>query len=139
MSAVVGVPLSMVSAAALAHHSAAAFDLTKTVDVVGTVKQFNWTNPHATVVLYTTDAAGKPAEAVFEANGPGYLARQGWKREIMHPGEKITIKANPMQDGGLGGNIVTVTLPDGRQLSAKVRPPLAPGEEPKVGGAGYEK
>ena len=31
---------------ALAHHSPAAFDRTKEVKLVGTVKEFRWQNPH---------------------------------------------------------------------------------------------
>ena len=34
------------SGAALAHHSTAMFDFQKTIEVTGTVKDFQWTNPH---------------------------------------------------------------------------------------------
>ena len=76
----------------------------------------------------------------FEANGPGYLVRNGWKRESLKPGDKITVKANPMRDGSNGGNIVAVVLPDGKELSARVGGPspyAAPGADsaPKAAGA----
>jgi hypothetical protein len=105
------------------------FDMTKTVEVKGTVKEFHWTNPHSWVVVGSVDAAGKMVEWSFEANGPGYLVRNGWKRESLKPGDKITVMANPMRDGSAGGNIATVVLPDGHELSAKVVPRTPPAAE----------
>jgi hypothetical protein len=107
----------------LAHHSPNMFDQSKTVEVKGTVKEFHWTNPHSWVVIGSLDATGKAVEWSFEANGPGYLVRNGWKRESLKTGDKVTVTANPMRDGSAGGNIVTVLLPDGQELSAMVGAP----------------
>jgi hypothetical protein len=104
---------------ALAHHSAAMFDTTKTVVQAGTVKQFLWTNPHSLLVLSVRGSNGVVADYNYEANGPGYLVRNGWTREILKPGDQVTVVSNPLVDGGPGGNLVEVTLADGRKLSAK--------------------
>jgi hypothetical protein len=128
---------TVVATPAFAHHSSNMFDMSKTVEVKGTVKEFHWTNPHSWVVVGTVDAAGKPVDYSFEANGPGYLVRNGWKRESLKPGDKVTITANPLRTGGSGGNLVTVLLPDGRELSAKVTgpTPYAADGPPKATGA----
>lgn len=105
---------------AMAHHSYSAFDLTKTITVTGVVKEWRWTNPHSFVVLTIKDPAGKPIDAVFEANGPGYLARQGWKRDSMKTGDKITLTAHPLRVGTPGGDLVRVTLANGQELSAEI-------------------
>ncbi len=103
---------------ASAHHSAAAFDATKTVVYSGVVKQFLWTNPHTLLVLSVRNSDGVVEDYSFEANGPGYLVRNGWVRESLKPGDKITVVSNPLFDGRPGGNLVEVTLADGRKLSA---------------------
>jgi Family of unknown function (DUF6152) len=105
---------------ASAHHSYSSFDMGKSVKVSGVVKEFHWTNPHSFIVLASTDAAGNVIEEVLEANGPGYLARQGWKRESVVPGDKITATIHPMRDGTPGGDIMDVTLPSGKVLSAEI-------------------
>ena len=71
---------TLLATAAWAHHSFAAFDLTKTVEVSGEVKEWRWTNPHSWLVVATRDASGAAQEINLEANGPGYLVRQGWKQ-----------------------------------------------------------
>lgn len=131
------VAFAVVAAPAFAHHSASMFDMAKTVEVKGTVKRFEWTNPHTLLILDAVDGDGKAAELSFEANGPGYLQRTGWKRESLKPGDKVTIIYNPLRDGGSGGNLVTAVLPDGRELSAKpVGPnPYAGEAAPKAAGS----
>jgi hypothetical protein len=108
---------------AVAHHSYAAFDLNKTVKVAGVVKEWRWTNPHSFVVLITEGADGKPVEAVLEANGPGYLARRGWKRDSLKVGDKITATIHPLRAGSPGGDLVSATLPNGQVLSAEITGP----------------
>jgi hypothetical protein len=114
-------------APALAHHSYAMFDMTKKVDVHGTVKEFRWTNPHSVLVLVSQDAAGAVIPVFIEMNGPGYLVRNGWKRESLKPGDAVTATIHPMLDGSAGGDLIKVLLPDGRELSAEITLNLAPG------------
>jgi hypothetical protein len=111
------------SAPAWGHHSAAMFDASKQLDVTGTVKEFKWTNPHSWLLLESHDPAGKMVEFNVEANGPGYLVRQGWKRESLKPGDNVTITLNPMRDGSPGGNLVKAVLANGQQLTAMPKIP----------------
>ncbi len=120
---------AVVAGPSVAHHSASMFDMQKRVEVQGTVKDFRWTNPHSWLVLTATDEASKGAEYNIEMNGPGYLVRNGWKRESLKPGDAVTVTINPLRDGSPGGNLVKVMTADGKELSAQVgggAPPAAP-------------
>ncbi len=97
---------------ARAHHSFAMFDQTRQVSVAGTVRDFEWTNPHAFIEV--EDAQGKVWGV--ELNSPNNLVRQGWKRDVIKPGDKISVTLNPLRDGRPGGLFNAVTLPDGRVL-----------------------
>jgi hypothetical protein len=129
------------SAVALAHHSYAAFDLTKTLKVTGIVKEWRWTNPHSFVVVTMKGPDGRPFDAVFEANGPGYLARQGWKRDSLRVGDKITASIHPLRAGTPGGDLVEVTLPNGQSLSTAITGPrpVQPQADAAVEGKKSEK
>jgi Family of unknown function (DUF6152) len=112
-----------------AHHSYAAFDMSKQVEFQGTVKSFLWTNPHSLLIMSVTGADGKTADCSIEMNGPGYLVRDGWKRDSVKAGDKITATVHPLRDGSRGGTLVKVVFSDGRSLSADAKPPglLVPG------------
>jgi hypothetical protein len=100
--------------AALAHHSFAMFDATKTVVVKGTVKEYEWVNPHVWIRLMIPDqATGKLREWAFEARSPGTLSKLGMTPTTMKPGDVITLSYNPMKDGSRGGQFLQALLPNG--------------------------
>jgi hypothetical protein len=98
--------------AALAHHSFAMFDAGKLVTLEGTVKQFQWTNPHAWIILMVNEQEG-PAQWAIEMNGPTGLAREGWIPKTLTPGMQVKVVIHPLRDGNKGGQYLAVTLPDG--------------------------
>ena len=119
-------------AAAWAHHSFAMYDLQKVLDVKGTVKKFAFTNPHSSIVLLVKDRAGKSSDYVIETNGSFYLAKnQGWKRDSLKPGDKVVAHVRPLRDGTPGGDLIKVTLSDGRELIARTQASLAPPADKK--------
>jgi len=92
-----------VSEPAAAHHSFALFDITKTVSLQGTVKQFDWTNPHSWIKL---DVVGPQAgEWMIELPAAAALARQGLTKNFLKVGDKVILRVNPLKDGGKGGII----------------------------------
>ncbi len=107
---------AMGSTSVVAHHSYAMFDANKTVTVEGTVKKFQWTNPHSWVYLTVTDAGGQATDWAIEAGSPGGLVRQGWTPKTLTPGMKIKVVVHPLLDGKPGGQFMTMTLPDGTQM-----------------------
>jgi hypothetical protein len=106
---------AFVGAAAEAHHSFAMFDQTKRQTLVGTVREFQWTNPHSWIQLNVQNN-GATEEWAIEALSPNVLGRQGWKRNTLKPGDKITVVINPLRDNGKGGNLISVTLANGTTL-----------------------
>lgn len=102
----------------MAHHSSAMFDATKTTELTGTVKEFQWTNPHVWVQL-NVDKAGASAvkeEWSFEGGSPNTLSRQGWRKTTFAPGAQVTIRFNPMRDGTHAGQFVAAKFADGTTL-----------------------
>jgi hypothetical protein len=111
--------LAGLPAAASAHHSFAMFDNSRTETIVGAVKEFEMINPHGWLRVAVVDAQGRANEWSFEAGGPGQLQRQGWTQTTVRPGDKVTVQMHPLRDGSYGGQLVSVTLPDGKVLGSR--------------------
>ena len=105
--------LVLAAAPAVAHHSGAMFDRTKTLKLTGTVKEFQYTNPHSWLQVNVTGPDGKVTEWAFEAEGPSTLIRAGIKKSTLMPGDKVTVTTNPLKDGRPGGSWVCLTKADG--------------------------
>ena len=110
-----GLMLACVSTGS-AHHSFAVFDRTKQVTLTGVVREFQWTNPHAWIQIVVTDEQGREVEWGAECGSPNMMARTGWKRTTLAPGDRVTAVVNPLLDGRPNGALVTVTLPNGTVL-----------------------
>ena len=102
-----------------AHHSPAAFDRTKEVKLVGTVKEFRWQNPHTWIEVLVPDEKGKDVLWGVELTSPTYLIRAGWKSNIIKPGDKVTVVVNPVRSGEPSGIFRSLTLADGRVLTER--------------------
>jgi hypothetical protein len=100
-----------------AHHSFAPFDMAKERTVTGTVKSIEWTNPHTWVWLDVPNDQGAVETWGFEGMSPNYLARRGWTRTTLKPGDKISVVFRPLRDGSKGGMFVSTKLSDGRMLT----------------------
>jgi hypothetical protein len=97
------------ASAALAHHSNAMFDRTKTIEVKGTVREFQWTNPHIWIEL---DIVGPPGKDHYTIEGPtpGILRAKGWKFNSLKPGDEVVVKVHPLRNGTAGGGLMSVTV-----------------------------
>jgi hypothetical protein len=102
-----------------AHHSPAAFDRTKEVKLVGTVKEFRWQNPHTWIEVIVLDEKGKEVVWGVELTSPTYLIRAGWKSNIIKPGDKVTVVVNPVRSGEPSGIFRSLTLADGRVFTER--------------------
>jgi hypothetical protein len=101
---------------AFAHHSGAQFDAARTVTVTGVVKAFDWTNPHTNVQVAAPGKGGGMETWEFECSSVNIIARHGWSRDALKPGDKVTVVAHPMKDGSSAGLLRTITLPGGKVL-----------------------
>ena len=132
MASVFGAAL-LAASPALAHHSFAMFDRQKEITLKGTVKEFQWTNPHSFIEIEAPDEKGAIVSYSIEMNSPNNLTRQGWKSTALKPGDKVTVVMNPLRDGSRGGLFVSVMLPDGKVLGDPTRLPgtaTNPGAKP---------
>lgn len=103
---------------AWAHHSFAMFDQTQRVSLKGTVSEFQWTNPHAFILLDVAGASGTSEKWSIEMNSPNNLKRQGWSSGSLKAGDQVTVELYPLRklDDHKGGLFIQVTLPDGSVL-----------------------
>ena len=99
-----------------AHHSGNMFDRERTVELTGTVKEFQWTNPHIWIQVLVPTAGGGVEEWSSDGGVPNRLFRAGWRPTSFEPGDEVMIVANPMLDGAKAGAFVGAKLPDGTTL-----------------------
>jgi hypothetical protein len=113
---VLAIGLLLVCAPVFAHHGTAAYDEVNPVTLKGTVTEFIWANPHSQIKFNVQDEKGNIVHWVAEAFAPGKLARDGWTRNIVKPGDEVTVTISPAKDGTREGLLRLLVLPDGRQL-----------------------
>jgi Family of unknown function (DUF6152) len=112
-----------------AHHSFAMFDRSRTETIAGTVKEFELINPHGWLRVMVMGTNGVQSEWPLEMGGAGQLERFGWSENAVHPGDKVTVQLHPLRDGSYGGQLISVTLPNGKVLGQR-GPGAAPGAPP---------
>jgi len=101
---------------AVAHHSYSAFDMVNSKVVTGTVKKMDWSNPHSWIWLDVANEQGVVETWGIEGMSPNYLARRGWTRTTLKPGDKLTVTLHPMRDGAKGGSFMSAKRPDGTSV-----------------------
>ncbi len=101
---------------ASAHHAATMFDRDQTVELVGTVREFQWTSPHVWIQVQVENESGEIEEWSIEGGTPSRLYRAGWRPTTFSPGDKVAIRGNPMRDGGKAALFVGAKLEDGSTL-----------------------
>jgi hypothetical protein len=108
-----------------AHHSGAMFDNEHKITLTGTVRVFQWTNPHAYIQLIVPDKKGKPEEWSLEMAAPLYLQQRGWRPTIVKPGDKLTVTLSPLRKMAArkGGLLFAVVDAEGKPIGK----PMAPG------------
>ena len=109
---VVGLALAY-GRATFAHHSSAMYDRERLVTIRGVVKEFRWTNPHVSMIVEADASDKNPGGRwVVEATSPGNLSRNGWRRTSLNAGDRVTVVAAPLRDGGHGAYCESVTMVD---------------------------
>jgi hypothetical protein len=121
--AVMGVVLVAIPASA--HHSFTMFDNSKTVVITGTIKDFQWTNPHTWTWIDVTNDAGVTETWGIEGMSPNYLGRRGWTKDTLKPGDRVSITIFPLKNGLKGGTFLRAKLADGREMVMFENPPRA--------------
>ena len=103
----------------LGHHSfMGEFNLTKSITLNGVVRRVEWVNPHISFNINVKDQNGKVTDWNIQSANPGSLTARGWSRDSLKPGESITVEAYPAKKGEAFAVAKSVTLSNGRKLSA---------------------
>lgn len=111
LSAALGLVMTVPIGAA-AHHSFAMFDQEQQVWLEGTVRAFQWTNPH-TFIQLDVESGNRTVQWSLEGGSPNILARNGWRRTVLRPGDRVRVLMNPLRDGRPGGTFLEVHKADG--------------------------
>lgn len=103
--AALGIGGVMGAVPATAHHSFALFDMKKSVRLEGTVKRFDWTNPHSWILLEVIGPQAMAEEWTIELPSAGRLAREGWHKNYVRAGERVVVNINPLRGGQRIGSL----------------------------------
>jgi hypothetical protein len=122
LALIIGTLAAATAREAAAHHSFAPFNMESEKTISGTVKKFDWTNPHTWIWLDVANDKGTVETWGIEGMSPNYLGRRGWTKNSLKPGDKVSIVVRPMRDGSAGGMFVRATLADGRELRQSGQP-----------------
>lgn len=102
-----------------AHHGSSNYDTSKSVSVKGTVTHFEFMNPHSAIRIEAKDDKGNVEQWLIEADSPNNLARAGWTRDSIRPGDQVTIVGNPLKDGSKVLRLRKIIFSDGRELKPR--------------------
>ena len=96
----------------VAHHSfSAEFDASKPFKMTGSVTKVEWMNPHTFFYIDVADEKTKKVTNwAMEMGSPNGLMRQGWTRNSMKVGDKVTVEGSLAKDGSPTGNARSVIL-----------------------------
>ena len=98
---------------AIAHHSFAGFSNDEVKEFTGTIKEFQFRNPHVWIQILTTNAEGQEEEWSIEWGSPNQLGRRGIRPATFPPGAEVTVRTHPMINGSTAGAFIGARFPDG--------------------------
>jgi len=101
---------------AMAHHSGVEFDTTKVIELTGTIKEFQFKNPHTWIQVLVPGPKGESVEWSLEWGSPNALGREGYRPTSFPVGAKVTVRINPMKSGSAGGAFIGAKLEDGKTI-----------------------
>jgi hypothetical protein len=105
-----------------AHHGGSMFEPQKEIMVTGVVKEFQYTNPHAWLLVDVMNKDGSVTTWGFESEGPGVLMRNGIHKGDFTPGTKVTVTGHPMKNGQTAASWIKTVRGDGVVFDPRLRP-----------------
>jgi hypothetical protein len=123
-AAFVAASLFVFSGHAFAHHGGSAYDTSHPLTVTGTVKEFQFIQPHPLITLEVKDDQGAVTEWSVEMTAPNHLVHYGWNGHKLKPGDQITVVGLPSKNGLKVLNLRKISWANGEVI------PLGPPPEP---------
>ena len=100
----------------LAHHAGVDWDREQVLELNGTIKEFQFTNPHSWIQLNVENADGVVEEWSIEWGSPNSLSRRGIRPSSFPSGIEVILRINPMKSGDLAGGFVGAKFAAGRTV-----------------------
>jgi hypothetical protein len=100
----------------VAHHSAVAEYSAELLRLNATITKFDWINPHTWLYFDVKDAHGAVTKWEAEGSAPSGLLDNGWRKDTLKPGDRVTIECSPAKDRPHLCKTQAVTLANGRRL-----------------------
>jgi hypothetical protein len=119
-----GACLLVCSKPEFAHHGGSAYDAAHPLTVTGTVKDFQFIQPHPLITLEVKDDQGNNVEWSVEMTAPNHLVHYGWNGKKLKPGDQITVTGLPSKNGLKVMNLRKISWANGQEI------PLGPPPEP---------
>lgn len=119
--------LSLYSRPALAHHGGSAYDSAHPLTVTGTVREFQFIQPHPLITLEVKDDQGNVVEWSVEMTAPNHLVHYGWSGKKLKPGDQITVTGLPSKNGLKVLNLRKISWATGQEIP--LGPPPEPGQQ----------
>jgi hypothetical protein len=117
---VVAASLALAAGSLFAHHGrGATYDADKEVTLTGVVTELAWRNPHVAIYMDVKGKDGKVVNWAFESSNVSTMSREGWNRNILKPGQEITVTFNPSRAGAPIGVVRNVKLADGTEIRSR--------------------
>jgi hypothetical protein len=107
---------------ALAHHSFAAFDMSKQVTLKGSVESVRLENPHMHMIVKVPEGT-QAGRWDIEGASANIMRRQGWSATSFKAGDKITIVGHPLRSGDRGVSLFYAIRADGTRLYQDIARP----------------
>jgi len=82
------------------HHSTAAqYDVSKTINITGTISRLDWSNPHVHITIDAKANGNVNQHWDVELGSPGATIVAGFSKELLAPGTTVTVTGFPGKSG----------------------------------------
>ena len=102
-----------------AHHGNAAYDDKAPATIKGTVTEFLWVNPHVQIYVDVKNEQGEIVHWACETFSPSKALRSGWTKDVLKPGDQVTVTVYPAKSHAPVGFIRKVVLANGKELGTE--------------------
>jgi hypothetical protein len=111
----------MFAAPVWAHHNMSAiYDFNDKISMTGTLSKMDWRNPHIELIVETKNGGTEVQSWSLEGPSPSFFRSRDINKSDVETsiGKTVTAEASRARDGSHAGLLRTMTLPDGKVISA---------------------
>ena len=112
---IAGLTTLFVVSTTLAHHGRASYS-NEEITVQATVTEFRFVNPHVQIYFDITSEEAEIEHWQGELTAPNKMARGGWTKSTLNPGDEIKISGRVARNHGHSVLINEIIMPDGERI-----------------------